>query len=31
MRGLKSLKNTHKTYVCPGEEKGYDYKEANGK
>lgn len=31
MRGLKSLKNTQKSYMCPGEEKGYDYKEANGK
>ena len=31
VEGTKTLKNAHKTYVCPGEEKGYDYKEANGK
>jgi len=27
----KSLKNTEKSYVCPGEDRGYDYEETKEK
>ena len=31
MDKTKTLKNTQKSYVCPGENKGYDFEETDGK